>query len=122
MKDGAVMRNLFLWASGTLGLLATSAHAVLSETHVFAHVRIDPERLKVLIHGVWHCGTVAWACIAVLLIAAPSMGSQVARHWIVGAAVAVYVPAVIVNAWATQGRHFGWALFAIVVGLAVAGL
>jgi len=65
---------------------------------------------------------VAWAGVAVLLIAAPWMGSQVARYWIVGAAVVIYGFGAIANARAMRGRHFGWAALTIVVGLAVAGL
>jgi hypothetical protein len=56
---------------------------------------------------------VAWAGVAVLLIAAPWMGSQMARYWIVGAAVVVYAFGAIANAWVTRGRHFGWALLTL---------
>jgi hypothetical protein len=54
-------------------------HVLLGETRVFARARIEPERLGRLIRGVWHCSAVAWAGVAVLLIAAPWMGSQMAR-------------------------------------------
>src|SRR5262249_4065101 len=64
----------------------------------------------------------AWAAVAILLIAAPSMGSPAARYWIVGAAVVVFGFAAIANAWATRGRFFGWAVLTAVVGLAVAGV
>jgi len=37
-------------------------------------------------------------------------------------AVRFYDFAAIANAWALQGRHFGWAVLTIVIGLAVAGL
>jgi hypothetical protein len=116
------MRNLFLFASGTLGLVASVVHGVLSETWVFKRVRIEPEQLRALVRGVWHCSTVDWAGVAVLLIAAPWMGSQMARNFIVGVAVVVYGYAAIVNAWTLQFRGFGWALLAGVVALAVAGL
>ena len=116
------MRDLLLYASGTLGLAAAFVHWFLGETRVFAHVRIEPERLRMLIRGVWHCSAVAWAGMAVLLIAAPWMDSQMARYWIVGAAVLVYGFGAITNAWVMRGRHFGWALLAIIVALAVAGL
>ena len=65
------MRDLLLYASGILGLAAASLHCVLGETRVFARVRIEPERLRTLIRLVWHCSVVAWAAVAVLLIAAP---------------------------------------------------
>jgi hypothetical protein len=116
------MRDLFLYAAGILALAAALLHGVLGETRVFARVRIDPERLRLLIRLVWHCSVVAWAALAVLLIAAPWMNSPTARSWIVGAAVTVFGSAAIANAWATRGRFFGWAVLTAVVGLAVAGL
>ena len=115
-------RDLLLYASGILGLAATFLHGYLGETRVVVRARIEPERLRTLIRLVWHCSVVAWAAVAVLLIAAPSMGSPAARYWIVGAAVVVFGFAAIANAWATRGRFFGWALLTAVVGLAVAGL
>jgi hypothetical protein len=115
------MRDLFLYASGILGLVSAFVHGWLGETLVFARARIEPEPLKVLIRGVWHSGAVAWGGVALLLIAAPWMGSQTARHWIVGAAVVIYGFAAIANAWMMRGRHFGWVGLAIVAGLAVAG-
>jgi hypothetical protein len=50
------------------------------------------------------------------------MGSQMARHWIVGAAVVIYGFGAIVNAWVMREPHVGWAALTIVVALAVAGL
>ena len=116
------MRDVLLYASGTLGLAAAFLHGLLGETRVFARVRIEPERLRRLIQLVWHCSAVAWAGVAVLLIVAPWLGSQMARHWIVGVAVVIYGFGAIANAWAMRGRSFGWAMLTIVVGLAVDGL
>jgi hypothetical protein len=65
------MRDLLLYASGVLGLIAAFLHGYLGETRVFARVRIEPERLRTLIRLVWHCSVVAWAAVGVLLIAAP---------------------------------------------------
>jgi len=115
------MRDFLLWASGVLGLAAAFVHGLLGETHVFARARIEPERLRGLIRLVWQCSAVAWAGVAVLLIAAPWMGSPMARHWIVAAAVLTYGFAAFANAWALRGRNFGWIVLTIVVGLSVAG-
>src|SRR5262245_10101379 len=101
------MRDLLVYASGTLGLAAAFVRSLIGETRVFARARIDPERLRLLIRGVWHCSAVAWAGVAVLLIAAPWMGSQIARYWIVSTAVLVYGFGAIANAWVMRGRHFG---------------
>ncbi len=116
------MRDLSLYASGILGLVAAFLHGWLGETRVLAKARIEPERLRLLIRLVWHCSVVAWAAVAVLLIAAPAMDSPAARHWIIGAAVAVIGFDAAANAWATRGRFFGWVVLTVVVGLALAGL
>jgi hypothetical protein len=116
------VRDWALYTSGILGLVAAFLHGLLGETRVLARARIEPERLRLLIRLVWHCSVVAWAAVAILLIAAPAMGSPAARYWIVGAAVAVFGFAAVANAWATRGRFFGWMVLTAVVVLALAGL
>lgn len=116
------MKDLLLQSAGVLGLIASIVHGVLGETAVFAKARIEPERLRRLIRGVWQCSAVAWAGIAILLIAARYMESATARIWIVGVAVAVYGFAAAANAWCTRGRHFGWVVLAAVIVLAMGGL
>jgi len=116
------MRDWLLYASGMLALVIAFVHGLLGETRVFPRMRTDSERLRLLIRLVWHCSAVAWAGIAVLLIAAPWMESQVARRWIVGVAAIVYGFAAIANGWALRWRFFGWAALMLVIGLALAGL
>ena len=115
------MRDLAIQAAGGLAIIAAVIHGVLGETKVFARARIEPARLRLLIRLVWQCGTAAWIGLGVLLVAAPSMDSERARLWIVGAGVAVYGLAAIGNAWATRGRHFGWMVLTAVSVLALAG-
>ena len=56
------------------------------------------------------------------MIAAPSMASEPARHWIIVTLATVFGFAALVNAWAMrQARHFGWVALSGVVALAVAG-
>jgi hypothetical protein len=116
------MRDLALYAAGILGLIAAFLHGWLGETRVLARVRIEPDRFRLLIRLVWHCSVVAWAAVAVLLIAAPAMASAPARYWIVGAAVVVFGFAAAANAWATRGRFFGWIILTLIVVLALVGL
>jgi hypothetical protein len=116
------MKDLLVQSAGVLGLIVSIVHGVLGETVVFAKARIEPERLRRLIRLVWQCSTVAWTGIAILLIAAPYVGSATARHWIVGVVVAVYGFGAAANAWATRGRHFGWLALTAVIGLAMSGL
>jgi hypothetical protein len=115
------MRDVLLQCAGLAAIAAALIHGVLGETKVFARASIQPERLRTLIRLVWQAGTVAWIGGGVLLIAAPLMGSEPARHWIVVTLACVFGFGALGNAWATRGRHFGWLALGAVVILAVAG-
>ena len=115
------MRDIVLQCASVAGIAVSLIHGVLGETKVFAKATIQPESLRTLIRLVWQAGTVAWIGGAVLLLAAPSMGSESARHWIVITVVAIYAFAAAANAWWSRGRGFGWKALTVVVGLAVAG-
>ena len=97
------MRDIILQCAGVAGIAVALIHGVLGETKVFARATIQPESLRTLIRLVWQAGTVAWIGGAVLLIAAPSMGSESARHWIVVTIVAIYGFAAAANAWWSTG-------------------
>ena len=115
------MRDIILQCAGVAGILVAIIHGVLGETKVFKHAKIEPERLRTLIRLVWQTSTVAWIGGGVLLLAAPSLGSESARHWITATMIAVYGFAVAGNAWWSRGRGFGWKALGVVVALAVAG-
>lgn len=115
------MRDIILQCAGVAGIVVAVIHGVLGETKVFARATIQPESLRTLIRLVWQAGTVAWIGGGVLLLAAPSLGSESARHWIVAVTVAVYAFAVAANAWWSRGRGFGWKALSVVVALALAG-
>jgi len=115
------MRDLLLQCSGAAAILVALIHGTLGETRVFARATIEPAQLKTLIRLVWQAGTVAWIGGGVLLIAAPSLASEPARHWIVATMVLVYGAGAAANAWWSRGRHFGWKALGAVIALAVAG-
>ena len=115
------MRDVLLQCAGVLTIIVALIHGILGETKVFAHARIEPERLRTLIRLVWQASTVAWIGGGVLLIAVPWMQSEPARHWIVITMACVFGFSALANAWATRGRHFGWMALSAVVVMAVAG-
>ena len=115
------MRDLLLQCAGLATIAVAIIHGILGETKVFARVRIEPARLRTLIRLVWQTSTVAWIGGGILLLAAPSMASVPARHWIVATLAVVFGFAAFANAWATRGRHFGWMALSAVVAMAVAG-
>ena len=115
------MRDLLLQCAGVAAIAAAIIHGVLGETKVFPRVTIEPKRLRSLFRLVWQASTVAWIGGGVLLIAAPLMASEPARHWIVVTLACVFAFGALGNAWATRGRHFGWMMLSAVVAMAVAG-
>ena len=115
------MRDLLLQVAGLAAIAVAMIHGVLGETKVFSRATIEPPRLRMLIRLVWQAGTVAWIGGGVLLIAAPWMASEPARHWIVATTAVVFAFAAACNAWALRGKHVGWVLLSAVVAMAVAG-
>lgn len=115
------MRDILLQVSGVLAIIAALIHGTLAETRIFPKLTIEPARLRTLLRLVWQTSTAAWIGGGVLLIAAPWMQSDVARHWIVVTFAVVFALCGIGNAVATRGRHFGWMVLSGVVALAVAG-
>ncbi|WP_426438343.1 hypothetical protein [Bradyrhizobium genosp. P] len=115
------MRDLLLQGAGVIAIIISLIHGVLGETKVFARATVEPPRLRFLLRMVWQVGTIAWIGGGVLLIAAPAMASDAARHWIILTLAVVFGCAALGNAIATRGRHFGWIGMSAVVALAVAG-
>jgi hypothetical protein len=89
---------------------------------VFPKARIEPHRTRDLLRIVWQASTVDWIGMGVLLIVAPTLGSQAARQWIIAVTILVYGYAAVGNAVATRGRHVGWVLTGSVVALTFMGL
>jgi hypothetical protein len=115
------IRDLLLQGAGVIAILVSIAHGVLGETHVFARATVEPPRLRTLLRLVWQAGTVAWIAGGVLLVAAPWMGSDDARHWIIATLAVVFGVAAAGNALAMRTVHPGWIGMTAVVALAVAG-
>lgn len=115
------MRDILLQLSGAVAILAALIHGALAETKIFPKLTIEPARLKTLLRLVWQTSTIAWIGGGVLLLAAPWMQSDAARHWIVVTFAVVFAFCAMGNAIATRGRHFGWMVLSAVVVMAVAG-
>lgn len=116
------MRDLTLQAAGVLAILVAIVHGAIGKLRVFAKLHIEPRGTQRLLRMVWQASTIDWIGMGVLLIAAPALGSQSARRWIIAVAVVVYGYAAIGNGVVTRGRHVGWCLTAIVIALALMGL
>ena len=115
------MRDFLVQAAGVIGIIVALVHGYLGQTKIFAKASIEPRGARRILWGIYLNSVVAWSALGILLILVPTFGSTQARYAIIAASVAVYGQAAIGNAWATRGRHIGWALMACAIGLAVAG-
>jgi hypothetical protein len=115
------MRDLSLQAAGVLAILVAVIHGAIAELSIFARARIEPHSTRRLLRLIWQASTIDWIGIGVLLIAAPLIGSELARRWIIAVAVVIYGYGAIGNAVASRGRHPGWMLMAGVIALALMG-
>lgn len=104
------MRDLALPIAGALAILVAIVHGAVAELQVFPKAHIESNRTRRLLHIVWQASTIDWICIGALLIAAPALGSESARRWIIMVAIIAYGYAAIGNAVASRGRHVGWCL------------
>jgi hypothetical protein len=116
------MRDLMLQSAGVLAIFVAVCHGAIAELRIFAQARIEPAGTRRLLRLIWQASTLDWVGLGVLLIAAPGLGSPVARHWVVAVAAVVYAYAAVGNFLATRGRHVGWILMSCVVVLAVTAL
>src|SRR5438552_1496712 len=106
MYGDAEMRNLALQAAGVSAILVAMIHGAIAELYVFPRSHIEPG-IRRLLRMVWQASTIDWIAIGGLLIAAPMLGSEAARRWIVAVAVVVYGYGAVGNAVANRGRHVG---------------
>jgi hypothetical protein len=116
------MRDLALQAAGMLAIIVALIHGAIAELQVFARAQIEPRQTRRLLRLIWQASTIDWIAIGILLIAAPWLGSPVARHAVIAVAVAVYGYAAVGNALAARGPHPGWILMLCVIALALAGI
>jgi hypothetical protein len=115
------MRDIFVQAAGALAIAAALVHGYLGETKVFPAAHIEPGWAGRLMRSLYRCTVLDWSALGALLILAPTMGSGPARHAIIAASAVIFAIAAAGNAWSTRGRHFGWGVMLLVVGLALAG-
>lgn len=115
------MNDLALQIAGCVAVMAALGHGFLGDK-MLAHQQISPPRLKNFIRLCYLFGSAGWLAGGVLFFIAPAVMSEAARWWIVLTFVPVYGFGALVNVWFTQGRHLGWVLLLVVVGLALLGM
>jgi hypothetical protein len=116
--------------AGVLGSGTTVGHGVLLQRFVVRpldKLLVGDERTTAsirrrLVPALLHFSTISWFLGGLALVAAATVfgrEARIATGLLVGTS---YLLAVLINFWATRGRHFGWMLYAAAVILIAIGL
>ena len=127
---GIVMnwQDLALGLAGVIGSGVALVHGVLTQRlmvepfRAMASTARTPATIRRLVPGLLHFSTYNWFLGGLaLMVAAAWLGPQarLATALLVGSS---YLFGAAGNLWATRGRHPGWLLYAIALGLIVYGV
>ena len=115
------MEHILMQLGGAVGAVTGVIHGYLGEKKLFAQATIEPAYARKMARLGWQCGAVAWVAMGVLLIIAAGFESPDARRAVIVSSVIMYLTGAVGNAIVTKGRHFGWAVLALAIGLLIAG-
>lgn len=116
--------DVALFAAGVLGAAIAIIHGVLMQRYMIKPIqgwfnsgaRMNAAS-KALTPILLHLSTLYWFAAGIALIAAALWFDTSAKLATACCVAGLYVPAVIGNFVGTRGRHPGWVLYAISVGL-----
>lgn len=120
------LQDWALVAAGVIGGGVAVMHGVLTQKLMVAPVSADgrlPPVIRRLVAALLQFSTYNWLLggVALVLVVVAAVGPQarLAVGLLVGSS---YLFGVVGNFWGTRGRHPGWALYAVSLGLIVYGL
>lgn len=114
--------NFALFAAGAIAILTGIVHTALGETHIICKIAFPSRPLAILSRGILWVSGAAWVAAGILFFALALTGpSPLAPPIIITQSVVLGIGAVG-NFQATKGRHPGWVLLAMSIGLALYAL
>lgn len=120
------LQDWALAAAGAIGGAVAVIHGVLTQKLMVAPVSADrrlPPVVRRLVAALLQFSTYNWLLGGVALVAVAVMAVGPQARLAVGLLVgSSYLFGVVGNFWGTRGRHPGWVLYALSLGLIVFGL
>jgi hypothetical protein len=119
--------DLALTLAGTIGVAVAVVHGVLTERLMAGPLRAMPPPMlsrpaRQLVPPLLHFSTYNWLLAGVVLVASALWLGPQAKLVAGLLAGSSYLFGAAGNLWASRGRHPGWALYAVALGLIVYGL
>jgi len=115
------MKDTSIVIAGVMGMIIAIVHGYLGATTIIGPIENIHPAAKRILHGVFFLSAVYWFVGGAILAAAPFYLSVEARLICALVVAAMFLSGAIINFWATQGTHFGWALLTIAAVLAWLG-
>jgi hypothetical protein len=125
---GHAIKDFALIAAGILGSAVAVIHGVLTQRFMVAPINLlfkqdghTAPAIRKLVPILLHMSTISWFLGGLALVAAALWFNddvRLATAWFVGS---LYLFGAVGNLWGTSGRHPGWVLLALAVGLIVVG-
>ena len=111
---------MLLPLAGSLGVFVDALHGVLGEVRIIAPLEAD-RQAKAFLSAIWWFSAIAWMISSAIVGLSPWLIDDRRRLPFIALAILPLVYGLIVNAWISRGRHFGWKLLGMVVSLALIG-
>jgi hypothetical protein len=114
-----------LMAAGGIGTMVALVHGILIQKNMVLPLYRDkayPERTRRLIAILLQFSTFCWLLGGIGLLAAPYLLDASSTFTLAVIVAGFYTFGAVGNFWGTRGRHPGWVLLAISVGLIAYGL
>jgi hypothetical protein len=113
------MTYLLTWI-GITCVIASLAHGSRVQSHLVATTEFRGRQAKNMTVMLLQYSTFTWILIGLFIAASPWLLDRSTRSWAVPLACLPILYGVIGNAIVSRGRHFGWILFAAIIGSASA--
>ncbi len=102
--------SVFWTIAGTLAVFVAVVHGYLGLTKVVPPTTGVSDSIKRIYLGLFGLSAVYWAAGGVVLVIYAGADPSPLRTAIGFTSFAMYFSGALVNAWATRGKHFGWAV------------
>lgn len=121
-------QDIALLSAGIVGSVTAIIHGVLMQRLMVRPIGLAlagtaaPAGVRRLISPLLHLSTIAWLLCGLALIAVGEGWAPQFRTAVALVAGGFYLHAMVLNCWATRGRHPGWMLMAVALLLILAGM
>lgn len=118
------MQNLALTLAGLVGAITAVIHGILTDRLIVRPIdhRLSDDAgvsatIRRIVPPLLQYSTYSWLVGGIALVIAANVADAETRLWISLLVASKFLYGAVANLWATRGRHPGWMLMTVAVGL-----